>query len=328
MKFLIVCGLLFLPFVVLTPVELSAQQLVAYSMTRIDVPTSNSGGRIRVNNRGIVRVDDGYIHDQNGLIGNGTLDTTYSIYDLADIPGDWNDLVLHNGNDDGFEVVGRIIDPVGVMRGFYVNLSIVNPQTGKSDFQLLPDLGSPISGARVINNDGDIAVQYQLPDGSWSVYITNREDLNLPIPLGYEIANSWPFHMNNRLYDTGDLIRNAQLMVELPNGDTSLYTIGDPISEVENLDALAGVDIQCQDLNDLGDVSGRTIETQIVPDKGKKTKTIIVSRAMLFESPFVSAPVEVGGINTSAWGTNNAGDVVGDPETASSPAFLTRDGVY
>lgn len=329
MKFLFVCSLLCLPFTVLKPVELSAQQLTAYNMTRIDVPTSFSGGRVRVNNLGIVRVEEGHIHDQNGLVGNGTLNTTYSIYDLADVPADWTNLVLHNGNDGNLEVVGRIIDPVGVMRGFYVDLSIVNSPTGKSNFQLLPDLGSPLSAARAINNDGDIAVQYQLPDGSWSVYVVHRDNLGAFTLLGYEIANSWPFHMNNRIYDagTGQLVRDAQLMVELPNGDISLYTLGDPVSEVRNLDVLAGENVQGMDLNDYGDVSGRINRSEVVPGKGKKTRIVNTTKAMLFQSPFVSAPMEIAGIDT-AWGTNNAGDVVGTSDSSESAvAVLVKNGV-
>lgn len=326
MKILFVCSLfLFLPFTLVEPGNLSAQQLVAYDMTRINVPTSISGGRMSVNNLGIVIEGDGYIHDQNGLIGNGTPETTYSIYDLADVPANWTGMNLHNGNDDDFEIVGRIIDPNGVMRGFYVDLSVVNPQTGKSDFELLPDLGSPFSAARAINNDGDIAVQYQLPDGSWSVYVTNRVDFNTTTPLGYAVANAWPFHMNNRIYDTGtgQLIRNAQLMVELPNRDISLYTLGDPVSEVKNLDVLAGENVQGQDLNDYGDICGRIDETQIVPDRGKKTKTITVSKAMLYEYPFVNAPLQISS-NSGAWGTNNEGDVVFESEYYS--AYFWRGG--
>jgi hypothetical protein len=298
-------------------------------MERIDIPASFSGGqKTAVNNLGVVRVDyaDDYFYDQHGLIGVGTPNTTYTLAELANIPPEWTNVIIHDMTDDDLEIVGRASNDLGDYRAFYVDLATIDPATGKAEFQLLPTNGSSRSGARGINNAGDIAVQFELPDGSWSVYLTHRDNLSAVMPLNFEVANSQVFKLNNRISDpvTHGTLRQAQLLFELPSGDLAHYTIGDPVSAILNLTEAAGEHLTGNDLVDIGDVWGRINRQEEVPGRRGRTNIVDVQVGMSFQYPFDSLPNEIVGIRETR-AANNSADFVGDSVDGSIVAI--RNGI-
>lgn len=189
-----------------------------------------------------------------GILYNTLSDTPLDLTDEYAGPGTgfegWR-IGSTSGLNDAGVMVGKIVDPSGVINGYLLDTAAINPT-----IVLLPNFAPPGTtiGYRRINNHRDILTIYVNPDGTYGAYLYNHDDYVLApelvvpeyLPATIKPIRNSAISLNNAT--------PAQVAGNLADGTAFLWTLsGGGVQTFPGLKSPA-----VRDVNDDGVLSGDT----------------------------------------------------------------------